>query len=878
MPKQIPYLFAVLLLLSFSQFVTAQKQKTSINESWKFIQLDANGFETASLNDQNWKSINLPHTWNAADAFDDEKGYYQGVGCYRKQWYVPKQWTGKTVTLHFEAANHTADVYLNGILITKHIGGYTAFRADVSKLLKFGEDNLLAVRVSNANNPSVAPLSADFTFYGGIYRNVWAIVTEPAHFDLGNLGSNGVFISPKEKKNSWLVAVNGKVVIPSGSNSKLSVRATLLDADGKTVNSKTISINAKGKSENIFNVDIPAGANVQKWSPDNPYLYTIKTELIENDKVVDQTQSNTGFYTFKMTADKGAFMNGEPIKLMGVCRHQDHAGLGNALPDAIHQADAQRIKDMGGNFLRISHYPQAEALLDACDKLGILVWEEIPIVNEITPTPAFFETCASQLKEMIAQHRNHPSVVMWGYMNEIFLGFGKQKTDSAKALHTKETVRLARYLDTIVHKTDPYRLSTMALHNSSKYNESGIGDVANVTGWNLYHGWYHDAFPQFGTFMDKERANFPNRIHLISEFGAGSDQRLSSNKPYIYDFSPQYQLLYHQSYLKQIMERPWISGGVMWNLVDFGSEGRKETMPHINNKGLFTMDRKAKDAYYLYQAFLSKKPMARLAIGDWDGKILAEDGKIKLQVISNQDKVILFEGSQKIGEVIIKDRIGEFVTATPQSPIWIRLESEKGFVLGYQELTAVSAPDVKTTNFTELTINLGSNCAFKQSGTGTVWFPSQAYKPGSWGHVGGNMYRSSRTRIGTQAYIFNTEDQPLFQTMQDSLSAFKLDVSDGEYELELLFAEVEPNMKPTNVLYDLSSSKNPNKTGINRMFNIRINGLLWKENFEPAKDPGGFRAGIFKTIVQAKEGKGISIDFEKVLGNPMLNGLKIRKL
>jgi beta-galactosidase len=533
---------------------------------------------------------------------------------------------------------------------------------------------------------------------------------------------------------------------------------------------------------------------------------------------------------------------------------------------------------MGGNFLRIAHYPQADALLDACDRLGILVWEEIPIVNEITPSPAFFETCASQLKEMIAQHRNHPSVVMWGYMNEIFLGFGKQKTDSAKALHTKETVRLARYLDTIVHKTDPNRLSTMALHNSSKYNESGIGDVANVTGWNLYHGWYHDAFPQFGSFMDKEHAAYPNRIHLISEFGAGSDQRLSTNQPNIYDFSPQYQLLYHQSYLKQIMDRPWISGGTMWNLVDFGSEGRKETMPHINNKGLFTMDRKPKDAYFLYQAFLSKKPMAHLAIGDWAGKILAEDGKIKMQVISNQEKVILFAGNQKIGEVVIKDKMGEFVTATPLSPIWIRLENEKGLMLGFQELTAVSAADVNSPNFTELAINVGSNCAFKQEKTGTIWFPSQAYKPGSWGHVGGQIFKGSRSRFGSQAYIFNSEDQPLFQTMMDSLSSYKLDVADGEYELELLFSELEPNMKPTNVLYDLSSNKNPNKTGFNRVFNIRINGQLWKENFEPAKDPGGFRAGSYKTIVQAKEGKGVSIDFEKVLGNPMLNGLKIKKL
>jgi beta-galactosidase len=418
----------------------------------------------------------------------------------------------------------------------------------------------------------------------------------------------------------------------------------------------------------------------------------------------------------------------------------------------------------------------------------------------------------------------------------------------------------------------------MALHNSTKYNESGIADIANVTGWNLYHGWYHDTYSDFGKFMDNEWAAHPKRIHLISEFGAGSDQRISTNHPNIYDFSPKHQLLYHQSYLKQIIERPWIAGGAMWNLVDFGSEGRKETMPHINNKGLMTMDRKPKDAYFLYQAFLSVKPMARLAIGDWDGKILVENGKIDLMVISNQDRVNLYTGNQKFAEVSIVDRIGTFSMAAPAAPIWVRLENAKGDILGFQELKPVFVPDVKSETFSELFVNIGSNCAYAQPGTNSIWFPSQEYKPGSWGHIGGQMFKSSRSRIGTQAYVANTTDQPLFQTMQDSISAFQADVVDGLYELELLFAELEPNIKPTYVLYDISTNKNPNKTGINRVFNIKINGQMWKENFEPAKDPGGFKAGSFKMIVQAKNSKGIRIDFEKVLGNPMINGLKIKKM
>jgi len=868
------FIFCVILF----QVSFGQRIQTSINENWKFLKINASQFETDGLNDISWKLLNLPHTWNADDAFDDERGYYQGFGCYRKKWFVPASWKGKTVNLHFEGANHTAEVYCNGQLAAKHIGGYTAFRADVSKFLKFGAENLIAVRVSNANDPKVAPLSADFTFYGGIYRNVWAIVNEPAHFDLADMASEGIILSPKEDKKGWSLGVSGKVILPQNLKSKYKINATIFDPNHNIVGTKSMELKPKGKPETLFSFEIFLGSTVLKWSPDKPDLYSVKTELIENEEVKDEIQNHTAFYNFKMTADKGAFLNGEAIKLMGVCRHQDFAGLGNALPDDIHYRDAFKIKEMGGNFLRIAHYPQAKALLDACDKLGILVWEEIPIVNEITPDSSFFKTSIQQLKEMIAQHRNHPSVVMWGYMNEVFLGFGKQKTDSARALHTKETVRLAKILDSVSHKTDPARLSVMALHNSSKYNESGIADVANVTGWNLYHGWYHDAFPDFGTFMDKEHSNFPKRIHLISEFGAGSDQRLSSSKPNIYDFSPQWQLLYHQSYLKQIMDRPWISGGAMWNLVDFGSEGRKETMPHINNKGLLTMDRKPKDAYYLYQAFLSKKPMARLAIGDWNGKVIVENKQIQLSVISNQSKVFLKAENQKIGEVEIKDGMGIFQMAAPEKAIWITLETSGGQNLGNQELIPIQTPDIKAKSFSVLHVNLGSNCAYAQPETDCIWFISQEYKPGSWGHIGGQNYKSSRTRIGTQAYIDQTKDQPLYQTMQDSISAFKADVADGTYELEFLFAELEPNVKPTNVLYDISSNKNPNKTGINRVFNIRINGQLWKENFEPAKDLGPFRAGQFKVKVIANQSKGISIDFEKVKGNPMLNGLILRKL
>lgn len=868
-------LFILGLFVFFSTH--AQRLKISLNDNWKFLKLDVNQFEKPELDDRYWKTLNLPHTWNAEDAFDDERGYYQGAGCYRRHWDVPQEWKGKAIYLEFEGVGQQAEVYINGQFVGRHLGGYTAFRYPVAQYLQFGASNLVAIKASNAYNPDLAPLSADFNFYGGIYRPVWVEVAEPIHILPGKQGDLGLQLEPKYDGKTASLFIQAQVLAEALPD--LFVETSLLDATGKLLASERNSLKVKQKGSVQVKQKLSVSAkDLKLWSPDSPHLYTVKVSLLQGKKTWDRLEETTAFYQFSLDPNRGATLNGKPIKLMGACRHQDMAGIGNALPDEVHRADMQRLKEMGGNFVRIAHYPQSRALLRACDQLGILAWEEIPIVNEITPTTAFFQSCAGQLQEMIAQHRNHPSIVMWGYMNEVFLGFGKQKTDSAKKLHTSQTVRLARYLDSIARKTDPVRLTTMALHNSTKYNESGIADVANVTGWNLYHGWYHDEFADFGTFMDQERKQYPNRIHMISEFGAGSDTRLQTLAPNIYDFSPQYQLLQHQSYLKQIFDRPWIAGGTMWNLVDFGSEGRKETMPHINNKGLFTMDRKPKDAYYLYKAFLTDKPMAHLAVADWGGKVLVSKGKMRLRLISNLPVVYIWWGKEKIGEVVLKDRMGEFETAVSAGPLVLRLETADGKVLGQHEIEPVPIPDALRSDFTSLAVNVGSNCAYQHPETGQIWFPSKAYEAGSWGSLGGRWYSSGKGRMGSQSYIDLSKDQPLFQTMQDSISGFKADVPAGTYEVEMLFAELEPSIKPSSVLYDLNAAKSSGKSSINRIFHIEVNNQLWKSKFEPAKEPGGFKACTIKGRLSVAEQEGITLKFIPVVGNPILNGVKITKL
>ncbi|HEY9298816.1 MAG TPA: glycoside hydrolase family 2 TIM barrel-domain containing protein, partial [Phormidium sp.] len=469
--------------------------------------------------------------------------------------------------LYFEAVNQVADVFVNGKLACHHEGGYSAFACEVTNLVNFGADaggNTIAIKADNSFNENIAPLSADFTFYGGIYRDVWLIATEPLHINVLDFASPGIYIdTPTVSEERATVRIRGTVVNSTAENKQVRVKNTITDARGKTVASLESSVNVPANGKTTFEQLSESINNPQLWSTDNPYLYTVATNIYDGDSVVDIVENPLGFRWFSFDAEKGFFLNGKPLKLQGTNRHQDYKGMGNAVSNEIHRSDLQMIKDMGANFLRLAHYPQDPVVLQTADQLGLIIWEEIPLVNYITPSQAFTETSKVMLTEMIRQHYNHPSVLMWGYMNEIFLK-GPEKTPE----YQQKTLKLAQILEKLLRQEDPTRTSVMAMHRIPLYNEAGIADVPQVVGWNIYAGWYSGVFTDFGKFLDDQHEKFPNRPIIVSEYGADSDSRLHSLNPQRRDFTAEYQRRLHESYLQQIEARAFVAGSSLWNQFD----------------------------------------------------------------------------------------------------------------------------------------------------------------------------------------------------------------------------------------------------------------------------------------------------------------------
>ncbi|MCO7112106.1 hypothetical protein NIB75_04975 [Bacteroides uniformis] len=345
------------------------------------------------------------------------------------------------------------------------------------------------------------------------------------------------------------------------------------------------------------------------WTPQTPRLYRVETTL-RNRKtktLLDQSNHYTAFRWFRFDGDEGFFLNGKPYKLRGICRHQDQKPIGPALTDEMHRRDFLLMKEMGANFIRISHYPQDDALLEMCDKLGMLAWEEIPIIDIVPNTPGYGDNCERNLREMIRQHYNHPSIITWGYMNEILLVTQrKYKTEAELKPVLERTLALANRLERVLKEEDSTRISTMAFHGSNSYNETGLSKITDIVGWNLYQGWYGGDLTGFEKFLAQQHQNHPTHPMIVSEYGAGSDKRLHSLHPRAFDFSIEYQQKYLEHYLPVLEDTPYICGGTHWNFIDFSSALRDESMPRINNKGLVYADRTPKDVYHYYRGSLAQ--------------------------------------------------------------------------------------------------------------------------------------------------------------------------------------------------------------------------------------------------------------------------------
>lgn len=875
----------VLLFLGATILANAQRETKTINDGWKFFKGDVPGAVAPDYDDSAWENISLPHSWNT-DAYI-HKDYYKGAGWYRKNLQLPESWANKQLFLKFEAASKSALVYLNGQLIGEHRGGYTAFSFDITPYYSFSSgSNYLTVCVDNARQ-DIPPISGDFTFFGGIYRDVWVTAVPKQHFNLANHASDAIFIqTPSVSEKEATMSIRGEIKNDANGKKRVNVEHQIYSPDGEIIRKLKKTIVLKPGELHTFKHDIPTIEQPVLWSPESPELYYVATTLSDKDsgEMLDKVTSYTGFRWYRFDGKEGFFLNGKSYKLRGVCRHQDQKPVGVGLTDEAHRRDMLLMKDMGANFIRISHYPQDNAILEQCDKLGLLAWEEIPVIDIVPDTEGYADACEQNLREMIRQHYNHPSVITWGYMNEILLvTLRKYRTEEELKPVMARTLELAKRLEKVVKEEEPYRVSTTAFHGSDKYNEVGLSEITDVIGWNLYPGWYGGDFSGFDRFLDEQHKKHPTHPIIVSEYGAGSDKRLHSLDSKSFDFSIEYQQRYLEHYLPAMEERAFVSGGTHWNFIDFSSALRDESMPRINNKGLVYADRTPKDVFYYFKALFRKDiPVLYVASRDWtrrSGVQVANNPVMQpVKIYTNLPEVELFVngvslGKKKSANYMVSYDV-PFVTGQHMLRATGVMNGEKIEDGVRVQFTAIPST-FNRSNITgvELGINVGSKCFFESEESNFVWLPDQPYREGSWGYIPSGD-SSGNAAKSTQTEIRNTLDGPLFQTLRTELSGYRFDVPDGMYEVELLFTDI---FRESQSAVYLLGAGNARTVNTNSSFHIKINGQLVEEAFSPAKDSGYFCAVKKRFVVPAVDDK-VEVTFEKLNGQCFLSAIKIRRL
>jgi beta-galactosidase len=882
------------LILLFALNVTAQnslngdgRQVLNISGGWTFSKTASAKYPASrSLR---WEQIDLPHTWNVKDVMDDDPGYYRGVGWYRKTLQLPGTFKGKEISFYFEGANQAVSVYINGHLAGTHAGGYTGFSIPATAFLNFDgkkNSNLLEVVVDNSFNQNIPPLTADFTFYGGIYRDVFLVATSRIHFSNAH-GANTVFIrTPLVSSDSAIVEVSSSLTNAGSSGAQVITQTIIYDKDGNTISQQqSFNVSIGGNTKTVTQT-LPVISHPHLWTPEDPYCYTVVTSLIDRQtrKLLDEVRNPLGFRWFSFDANRGFILNGNPYRLVGASRHQDMQGLGNALPDSLARKDVLLLKKMGANFLRVAHYPQDPAVLNACDELGILASVEIPVVNEITETDSFYQQCMNMQQEMIRQNFNHPSVIVWCYMNEVLLRAHFNVDKPRQKIYFENIRRLAASLDSLTRKEDPSRYTMLVNHGDfDKYRNAGLLEIPMIVGWNLYSGWYGPDLEDFPAFLDEFHKKYPTTPMMVTEYGADADPRIHSLNPVRFDKSVEYSVIFHQFYMKEMKKRPFVAAAVVWNLADFNSETRNETMPHINNKGLLKWDRTAKDPYYLYQALLLKKPFLKILGSDWNNRTVASDSASEhvtalVQVASNFQDVELFANGKSMGVEKVSNGLAQWYVVCQDGQNSFEAKANDGS----HDIATINYKiipwrwDPASTSFSTFNILLGANRYFTEPGTGIEWIPDKPYQKGSWGYSTGQAYKlkgNGRLPYGTDKNIPGTDADPVYQTQRVGLDSYDLDLPPGKYLLTFLFAELVGG-KVEALAYDLSNTDRKEEEQ-QRVFNVYVNDHL---AFEKVSLDKNGRPLIKSIMANATATHGIHISFKAITGEPVLNALRVRRL
>ena len=598
----------------------------------KIINLNENWFFTKDTTDISLvgEAINLPHSWNATDGQDGGNDYFRGSCVYKKTLSKDDIPEADLYYLEFCGANSSADVYVGEKHLAHHDGGYSTFRVNVTEAIK--ESLEISVIVDNTANETVYPQMADFTFYGGIYRDVNLIAVNNAHFDLDYYGAPGIKITPTVEGADATVLVE---VFTTELSEGKKIVYTLYDKDENELDK--IEATDKTATFTIKNVHLWHGRR-------DPYLYCCEAEIVENGEVLDNVCSRFGCRSFVIDAERGFILNGEEYPLRGVSRHQDRLGIGNALLPEHHKEDMELIAEVGATTIRLAHYQHSQYFYDLCDEYGMVVWAEIPYISRHMPTGR--ENTVSQMKELIAQNYNHPSIVVWGLSNEISIG------GSGEDLLENHNI-----LNDLAHEMDKTRLTTIAAVSMCKMDDPYLL-IPDVVSYNHYFGWYGGDTSMNGPWFDKFHQTHPNIPIGCSEYGCEALNWHTSD-PFQGDYTEEYQAFYHEELIKQLFTRKYIWATHVWNMFDFGADARAEGGENgQNHKGLVTMDRKyKKDSFYAYKAWLSDEPFVHVCGKRYVDRV---EDVTKVTVYSNQPEVELFVNGESIGKKTAPDHFFYF--------------------------------------------------------------------------------------------------------------------------------------------------------------------------------------------------------------------------
>lgn len=592
------------------------------NDGWRFSKYD--GVAPANMEklpDVEWEKLDLPHTWNGMDGQDGGNDYYRGTCTYIKSLKKSDLPTFTNCYLEFEGVNSSADVYVNGKTVGHHDGGYSTWRVNVTDFLQ--EENVITIMVDNSMNDRVYPQMADFTFYGGIYRNVSLICTDSVHFDLDNYGGPAIKITPEVKGEKAVVEVEVFVSNPTGSEELIYI---IKDAE-QEIEVRTLPVT---ESKTVFEIE-----NIHLWhGKKDPYLYTAHVILKQDEKVLDERVARFGCRTFAIDSEKGFLLNGESYPLRGVSRHQDFKGIGNALTKEHHERDMDLICEVGATTIRLAHYQHDQYFYDLCDERGMVVWAEIPYISKHLENGT--ENTISQMKELVTQNYNHPSIVVWGLSNEVSMG----------GASNQKLIDNHNLLNDLVHQMDKTRLTTIAAVSMVGIDEEYV-HISDVVSYNHYFGWYGGDTSQNGPWLDNFHAKYPKKPIGLSEYGCEALDWHSS-EPEQGDYTEEYQAYYHEELIKQLFTRPYIWATHVWNMFDFAADGRAEGGENgMNHKGLVNFDRTyKKDSFYAYKAWLNEDPFVHICSKKYIDRV---EDMTKVTVYSNLPEVELFVNGKSVG-------------------------------------------------------------------------------------------------------------------------------------------------------------------------------------------------------------------------------------